>query len=78
MAELALDEVGERCEPERGVDDEIAVTAPYVPHVAPQQRVHVRLGDERDAVAHSAHHPPGIRDRQLGEIGHSGHYAAPE
>ena len=65
MTELMLDEVSERREPERGVDDEIAVTAAYVPHVAPQQRMHMRFGDERDAVADAPDDPPGVSDGQL-------------
>ncbi len=77
VADLVLDEVSERRETERGVDDEITVTSLHVPHVAPQQRVDVRLGDQRDAVTHAPHDPPGIGDRQLTEIGHSGHYGAP-
>jgi hypothetical protein len=65
MTELMLDEVSEGREPERGVDHEIAVTAAYVPHVAPQQRMHMRFGDERDAVADAPDDPPGVSDGQL-------------
>ena len=42
MTELVLDQMGERRQPERGVDHEITVAAPHVPHVAAQQRVHMQ------------------------------------
>ena len=65
MAELGLDEVAQRAEAERRVDDEVAVAAAHVPDVAAQQRVDVRLGDERDAVADAFGHEPRIGDGQV-------------
>ena len=51
VVEVVLDEVAQRPQPERRVDDEVDVAPAHVPHVAAQQRVDVGLGDERDPVA---------------------------
>ena len=69
MAELMLDEVRDRHEPERRVDDQVAVTAAHVPDVAAQQRMDVRLGDQRDAVTDVAGDEPGVGDGQRGRLG---------
>jgi hypothetical protein len=42
MTELMLDELGQRREPERGVDDEIAVTATHVPATGNSARLVTR------------------------------------
>ena len=76
VIELMLHEVRDRHQPERRVDHEVAVTAAHVPDVAAQQRVDVRLGDQRDTVTDGAGDEPGIGDGQLA-TGHEGNYAAP-
>ena len=65
VLQLALDEVAQRTEAERRVDDDVGIPAPDVPDVAPQQGVHVGLGDQRDAVTDVARHEPRIGDGQI-------------
>ena len=60
VPELALDDVTERRQTHRGVDDEVGRATLDHPYVAPQQRVHVRLGHERYAVAQLRANEPRI------------------
>lgn len=61
--EFTFDERPQRSDPHAGVDDEAGVAPLHVPHVAAQERMDVRFGDERDAVADAQANPPDIRDR---------------
>ena len=65
VSELALDQVAQWPQAERCVDDEVVPPATDVPHVAPQQWMHVRLGDQGDLVIEPLGDEPRIGDRKI-------------
>ena len=67
VSDRMLDQVAERLQAERRVDDEILAATVDVPHVAPQQWMDVRLGDQGDPVVDPLGDEPRVGH---GEIEH--------
>jgi hypothetical protein len=65
VAELVLDEVPQRPDAERRVDHEVEIATTNVPHVAPQERVDVRLGDQGDPVVDAIDDEPRVGNGQI-------------
>ena len=62
MAELVVDQMPERTDPQRRVDHEVEVPSANVPDVAAQERMHVRFGDVGDRVVQALDDEPRIRN----------------
>ena len=63
--ELAVDDVAQRRQAEGRVDDQVPVPPPHVPDVASQQRVDVRLTDQRERVVDALTDEPRVGDGEV-------------